>query len=54
MVDALKWKTEHHHALDELESTIHSVLIAAWRGEVEAWEEDSTNLNPFQSHVVHK
>ncbi|KAG2050816.1 hypothetical protein BDR06DRAFT_983821 [Suillus hirtellus] len=52
MVDALKWKTEHRHALDELESTIHPVLIAAWRGEVEAWEEDSTNLNPFQSHVV--
>ncbi|KAG1856516.1 hypothetical protein C8R48DRAFT_749130 [Suillus tomentosus] len=52
MVDALKWKTEHRHALDELESTIHPVLIAAWRGEVEAWEEDSANLNPFQSRVV--
>ncbi|KAG1893939.1 uncharacterized protein F5891DRAFT_1131100 [Suillus fuscotomentosus] len=52
MVDALKWKTEHCHALDKLESTIHPVLIAAWRGEVEAWEEDSANVNPFQSRVV--
>ena len=52
MVDTVKWKSEHHHALDELEATIPQGLIAQWRGEVETWEEDSTKPNSFQSCVV--
>ncbi|KAG2067632.1 hypothetical protein BDR04DRAFT_1120350 [Suillus decipiens] len=49
MVLAVKWKKEHGEALAELENTIQPTLIIQWRKEVEAWEEDNSNSNPFES-----
>ncbi|KAG0696381.1 hypothetical protein DFH29DRAFT_1004599, partial [Suillus ampliporus] len=46
------WKREHCAALDELEGTIQPVLLDEWRLEVEAWEEDNTKPNPFDSRVA--
>lgn len=52
MEEALKWKLEHCAALDELEATIQPGLLDEWRLEVEAWEEDNTKPNPFDSRVT--
>ncbi|KAK6985154.1 CxC2 domain-containing protein [Favolaschia claudopus] len=44
--------------LEELEASLRSLGgeedLEKWRAEVEAWEEDSTKLNPFESRVAHK
>ncbi|KAG2078357.1 hypothetical protein BDR04DRAFT_1124244 [Suillus decipiens] len=53
MVLAVKWKKEHGEALAELENTIQPTLIIQWRKEVEAWEEDNSNSNPFESRYTH-
>ncbi|KAG1870962.1 hypothetical protein C8R48DRAFT_569320, partial [Suillus tomentosus] len=45
--DAVKWKREHGEGLAELERTIQPMLILQWRKEVEAWEEDGSQRNPF-------
>ncbi|KAG2051604.1 hypothetical protein BDR06DRAFT_1060927 [Suillus hirtellus] len=37
---------------DALEGTIQPVLLDEWRLEVEAWEEDNTKPNPFDSRVA--
>ncbi|KAG1894210.1 uncharacterized protein F5891DRAFT_1131024 [Suillus fuscotomentosus] len=39
-------------ALTELENTIQPTLIIQWRKEVEAWEEDNSNSNPFESRYT--
>ncbi|KAG1722239.1 hypothetical protein EDB19DRAFT_1898224 [Suillus lakei] len=52
MEEAVKWKREHCAALDELEATIQPGLLDEWRLEVEAWEEDNTKLNPFDTRVT--
>ncbi|KAG1794534.1 uncharacterized protein HD556DRAFT_1431905 [Suillus plorans] len=52
MEDAVKWKREHCDALCELEGTIQAVLLDEWRLEIEAWEEDDTKPNPFESRVA--
>ncbi|KAG1825473.1 uncharacterized protein BJ212DRAFT_1443612 [Suillus subaureus] len=52
MEEAPKWKWEHCAALDELEATIQPGLLDEWRLEVEAWEEDNTKPNPFDSRVT--
>ncbi|KAG1908791.1 uncharacterized protein F5891DRAFT_1124415 [Suillus fuscotomentosus] len=52
MGDAIKWKREHGEALEELERTIQPTLILQWKREVEAWEDDSSQRNPFESHFT--
>lgn len=54
MVEAVKWAREHSEALAELEKTIQPALIAQWKAEVEAWEEDNSCPNPFESRFSHK
>ncbi|KAG2028236.1 hypothetical protein BDR03DRAFT_1020076, partial [Suillus americanus] len=49
IVEAVKWAREHSEALAELEKTIQPALIAEWKAEVEAWEEDNSCPNPFES-----
>ncbi|KAG1736656.1 uncharacterized protein EDB91DRAFT_1249957 [Suillus paluster] len=38
--------------LAELENTIQPTLIIQWRKEVEAWEEDNSKSNPFESRYA--
>jgi hypothetical protein len=52
--DAIKWKKEHGKGLAELERTIQPMLILQWRKEVEAWEEDSSQPNLFESCYAHE
>jgi hypothetical protein len=54
MVEAVKWAREHSEALAELEKTIQPALIAQWKAEVEAWEEDNSSPNPFESRFARK
>lgn len=46
------------HELDELEVSIRKMggsdTLKEWRGEVEAWEEDEKNPNPFESRAKEK
>ncbi|KAG1800650.1 hypothetical protein EV424DRAFT_1474814 [Suillus variegatus] len=42
----------HREELAELEDAIDTSTLALWRVDVEAWEEDNTNANPFESRVV--
>ncbi|KAG2031785.1 hypothetical protein BDR03DRAFT_936229 [Suillus americanus] len=50
--DAIKWKKEHREALRELERTILPTLILQWKSEVESWEHDSSQRNPFESRFA--
>ncbi|KAG1888957.1 uncharacterized protein F5891DRAFT_1216956 [Suillus fuscotomentosus] len=50
--DAIKWKREHREALGELEKTIEPTLILQWMREVEAWENDNSQRNPFESRFA--
>ncbi|KAG1872496.1 hypothetical protein DFJ58DRAFT_677370 [Suillus subalutaceus] len=43
----------HREELAELEGAIDASTLALWRADVEAWEEDNTKPNPFESRVVH-
>ncbi|KAG2058310.1 hypothetical protein BDR06DRAFT_980537 [Suillus hirtellus] len=52
--DAIKLKREHREALGELEKTIKLTLILQWMREVEAWENDNSQHNPFESHFAHE
>ncbi|KAG1721861.1 uncharacterized protein EDB91DRAFT_1210239 [Suillus paluster] len=52
MVEAVKWAREHSEALAELEKTIQPALIAQWKAEVEAWEEDNSSPNPLESRFA--
>ncbi|KAG1806398.1 uncharacterized protein HD556DRAFT_1428520 [Suillus plorans] len=38
--------------LTDLECGINEVHLTAWTSEVEAWEEDNSELNPFESRVT--
>ncbi|KAG1906246.1 uncharacterized protein F5891DRAFT_1125633 [Suillus fuscotomentosus] len=42
----------HREELAELEGAIDASTLALWRADVEAWEEDNTKPNPFESRVV--
>jgi hypothetical protein len=42
----------HHEELIELESAIDDASLMAWKSEVETWEGDSTQRNPFESKVA--
>ncbi|KIK33966.1 hypothetical protein CY34DRAFT_98770, partial [Suillus luteus UH-Slu-Lm8-n1] len=42
----------HREELAELEGAIDASTLALWRVDVEAWEEDNTKPNPFESRVV--
>jgi hypothetical protein len=42
----------HHEELMELESAIDDASLMAWKSEVETWEADSTQHNPFESKVA--
>ncbi|KAG2130405.1 uncharacterized protein EDB93DRAFT_1243278 [Suillus bovinus] len=50
--DAVKWKKEHGEGLAELERTVQPALILQWRKEVEAWEADNSQPNPFKSRYA--
>ncbi|KAG1875869.1 hypothetical protein C8R48DRAFT_745561 [Suillus tomentosus] len=55
--EAIKAKTEHHHALTELEESIKQsdlgvASLTNWTNEVLAWELDHSNPNPFESRVT--
>ncbi|KAG1732569.1 hypothetical protein EDB19DRAFT_2003561 [Suillus lakei] len=39
----------HYKELAELEDAINTSTLALWRTDVEAWEEDNTNANPFET-----
>ncbi|KAG1857820.1 hypothetical protein F4604DRAFT_1882980 [Suillus subluteus] len=38
--------------LNELQRSIPASLLSVWKSEIEAWEEDSTQPNPFESRVI--
>ncbi|KAG2358630.1 hypothetical protein BDR07DRAFT_1452640 [Suillus spraguei] len=55
--EAVKAKTEHRHALTELEESIKQsdlgvASLTNWTNEVLAWELDHSNPNPFESRVT--
>ncbi|KAG2341292.1 hypothetical protein BDR05DRAFT_977042 [Suillus weaverae] len=55
--EAVKAKTEHRHALTELEESIKQsdlgvASLTNWTNEVLAWELDHLNPNPFESRVT--
>ncbi|KAG2093727.1 uncharacterized protein F5147DRAFT_747879 [Suillus discolor] len=50
--NTIKWKKEHEEGLAELERTIQPTLVLQWRKEVEAWEEDNSQPNPFESRYA--
>ncbi|KAG2138407.1 uncharacterized protein EDB93DRAFT_1242105 [Suillus bovinus] len=52
--DTVKWKKEHGEGLAELERTVQPALILQWRKEVEAWEVDNSQPNPFESRYASK
>lgn len=56
MTEAVVAEKEHRLALSELESSINdsevgAASLAAWRTEIEAWEMDHSQCNPFQRRV---
>ncbi|KAG1792970.1 uncharacterized protein HD556DRAFT_1432424 [Suillus plorans] len=42
----------HYEELAELEGAINPSTLALWHADVEAWEKDNTQPNPFESRVV--
>ncbi|KAG1719215.1 hypothetical protein EDB19DRAFT_1648528, partial [Suillus lakei] len=50
--DAVICAKSHDEELTDLERAIEEVHLIAWKSEVEAWEEDSSQLNPFESRVT--
>ncbi|KAG1803227.1 uncharacterized protein BJ212DRAFT_1487093 [Suillus subaureus] len=55
--EAVKAKTEHCHALTELEESIKesdlgTISLTNWMNEVLAWEPDHSKPNPFESRVT--
>jgi len=42
---------EHVIAHDELSSTISETILEAWTLEIEAWEQDPTQPNPFEEKI---
>ncbi|KAG0698532.1 hypothetical protein DFH29DRAFT_983865 [Suillus ampliporus] len=51
-LDAIEQKAEHQQELIELESCLEVQDISQWRIEVEAWEQDHSQTNPFQVRVA--
>ncbi|KAG1737598.1 hypothetical protein EDD22DRAFT_852172 [Suillus occidentalis] len=54
--EAVTVEKEHHLALWELEDSINesnagTASLTAWRAEIESWEKDHSQRNPFQSRV---
>ncbi|KAG2118601.1 hypothetical protein DEU56DRAFT_761146 [Suillus clintonianus] len=52
LVDAIEQKAKHQRELIELESCLKAQDISQWRIEVEAWEQDHSQTNPFQVCVA--
>lgn len=44
----------HREELSELQRSIPASSLSVWKLEIEAWEEDSTQPNPFESRVIRK
>jgi hypothetical protein len=42
---------EHTISHDQLSSTFSEEILASWKNQVEAWENDSTQMNPFETTV---
>ncbi|KAG2110058.1 hypothetical protein BD769DRAFT_1630385 [Suillus cothurnatus] len=42
----------HREELNELEQSIPAPSLAVWKSEIERWEEDNTQPNPFESKVI--
>ncbi|KAG2035436.1 hypothetical protein BDR03DRAFT_934910 [Suillus americanus] len=47
-----KSKKLHQEELDKLQQLILASSLSVWKSEIEAWEEDNTWPNPFESRVV--
>lgn len=44
----------HREELNELQQSIPASSLSVWKSEIEAWEEDNTQPNPFESRVIRK
>ncbi|KAG1892033.1 hypothetical protein F4604DRAFT_1875514 [Suillus subluteus] len=42
----------HREELNELQQSIPAPSLAVWKSEIERWEEDNTQPNPFESRVI--
>lgn len=54
MKDALPELSEHEAALDDLEEGLkeeYSDTLSRWKGEVEAWERDPSQPNPYERSI---
>jgi hypothetical protein len=55
--DALPERAEHQAALDELEEGLkgeYGAALEQWREQVERWENDITQPNPFERRAESK
>ncbi|KAH7905404.1 hypothetical protein BJ138DRAFT_1230024 [Hygrophoropsis aurantiaca] len=54
MKEAVKAKNEHQAMLEDFEASLRNKghIFSLWIAEIEAWEDDNTKRNPFQSRVV--
>ncbi|KAG2339115.1 hypothetical protein BDR05DRAFT_951418 [Suillus weaverae] len=50
--DAVICTKSHGEELTDLEHAIDEVHLTTWTSKVEAWEEDNSKLDPFESHVT--
>ncbi|KAG2138440.1 uncharacterized protein EDB93DRAFT_1242126 [Suillus bovinus] len=44
----------HREELDKLQQSIPASSLSMWKSEIEAWEEDNTQPNPFESRLAEK
>ncbi|KAG1775873.1 hypothetical protein EV702DRAFT_972290, partial [Suillus placidus] len=44
----------HQEELNKLQQSIPASSLSMWKLEIEAWEEDNAQPNPFESRVTHK
>ncbi|KAG1853639.1 hypothetical protein F4604DRAFT_1883371 [Suillus subluteus] len=52
LAHTIEQKAEHQRELIELESCLQVEDTSQWRNEVEAWEQDRSQTNPFQVRVT--
>lgn len=44
----------HREELNELQQSIPAPSLSVWKSEIESWEEENTQPNPFESRVIRK
>lgn len=52
LANAIHERSDHQRELIELEGCMQMEDISQWRDEVEAWEQDRTQPNPFKVRVA--